>query len=167
MIKLFQFPAGRDIANFSPPCMKVETYMRMAGIPFEIVSVRNPAKAPKGKLPYITDGKQTVADSHFIIHYLKDKFGDILDDHLTPKEKALSRAIQVLLDEHLYWVLVYSRWSDDHGWNIAKTLFSVVYPNYYATLFLEWRAAKHNDNSTIKASGGIHAKKFMRLAVKM
>ncbi len=139
MIKLFQFPSNKKLPNFSPFCMKVETYMRMAKIPYEIVNVGNPAKSPKGKLPYIVDDEDnnlTIADSHFIIQYLKDKYGDVLDGHLTPKEKAIALAIEQLLDEHLYWILVYSRWMDSRGWRMIKPIFFAETPrllrNYIA-----------------------------------
>ena len=38
-----------------------------------------PGQGPKGKLPYITDGANTVADSTFILDYLKATYGDQLD----------------------------------------------------------------------------------------
>jgi glutathione S-transferase len=123
MIKLFQFPAGDDLSNFSPFCMKLESYLRMTKIPYEVIEVGNPAKSPKGKLPYIEDGDITIADSHFAIQYLKDKYGDILDSHLTPKELAIAQTIQKLLEEHLYWILVYYRWIYPIGWKTIKPIY--------------------------------------------
>lgn len=125
MIKLFQFPAGKKLPNFSPFCMKLETYMRMAKIPFEIVSTVNLNAAPKKQLPYIIDGNIKLGDSGFIIEYLCDKYGDILNDHLTPKEKAISRAIQSLCEDHFYWPSFYGRWVDPRNWPQTKhILFS-------------------------------------------
>ena len=34
-IKLYQFPPALGLPNASPFCMKLETYLRMAGLPFE------------------------------------------------------------------------------------------------------------------------------------
>ena len=54
MITLHQFPSAWGLPNASPFCMKVETYLRMCNLPYTTVNVLNPAKGPKGKLPYIT-----------------------------------------------------------------------------------------------------------------
>ena len=53
MIVLHQFKSFFGLPNASPFCMKLETYLRMAGLPFEIpaASVRAIGRAPKGKLP--------------------------------------------------------------------------------------------------------------------
>ncbi len=129
MIKLYQFASDWRLPNLSPFCMKIETYLRMCRIPYEIVICNNPRKAPKGKLPYITDNEITVADSSLIIAYLKQKYGDILDHHLTPKEQGLALAIQRMLEESLYWVLVYSRWIDEPNWQkVKRTYFKSLSP---------------------------------------
>ena len=62
MITLNQFARVWGIPNPSPFCTKVETYLRMAGIPYEVADAV-PPQAPKGKLPYITDGGRKIADS--------------------------------------------------------------------------------------------------------
>jgi Glutathione S-transferase N-terminal domain len=58
MIKLYQFNPAFGLPNPSPSCMKLETYLRMTGIPFEIIPNASLAKAPKGKIPYICNGPQ-------------------------------------------------------------------------------------------------------------
>ncbi len=53
MIKLYQFDPAFGLPNASPFCMKLETYLRMAQLPFEIEPATLQAfnKAPKGKMP--------------------------------------------------------------------------------------------------------------------
>ena len=69
MIKLYQYLPAFGLPNASPFCMKLETYLRMAGLPFEapVVSLRELGRAPKGKMPYIEDGVRIPADSTFIM----------------------------------------------------------------------------------------------------
>ena len=67
MIKVHQFAPAFGLPNASPFCMKLETYLRMAGLPFELVNDGNVIRAPKGKLPYIEDDGRVVADTNFII----------------------------------------------------------------------------------------------------
>jgi len=123
MIKLTQFHPYWDLPNASPFCLKLETYLRMADVPFEVQPTFNPRISPTGKLPFIKDGDKIIPDSGIIIDYLKEKYGDPLDQHLTPEQKAHARSMQRLIEEHLYWTLVYSRWIDPKGWAIVKPAF--------------------------------------------
>jgi glutathione S-transferase len=88
-----------------------------------------PLFAPKRKLPYIEDGDLKLADSRFIIRYLKASYND-LDEELTPEESALSLAMQRLLEEHLFWATMYSRWQyTEANWQVnKKAIFSVLPP---------------------------------------
>jgi glutathione S-transferase len=79
--------------------------------------------SPTGKLPYIKVGEKVISDSTLIIDYLKTEQGDVLDRSLTANQRADSWALQVMLEEHLYWIIVYSRWVDPSGWAIAKKDF--------------------------------------------
>ena len=57
MIKLYKFGAMGKVCDPSPFCVKVETYLKMAGIDHEIYSgAKYMRGSPKGKLPYIVDG---------------------------------------------------------------------------------------------------------------
>lgn len=120
MIKLYQFPPAFGLPNMSPFCMKVETYLRMAGLPYECPRGASHMKAPKGKLPYIEDNGKLVADSTSIIEYLKQVYGDPLDSHLAAQERAVALAFQRLLEENLYWSVLYSRWIDERGFALLK-----------------------------------------------
>ena len=57
MIKIHQFEPAFGLPNASPFCMKLETYLRMAGIPFALATpnMQDMRKAPKGKMPFIDD----------------------------------------------------------------------------------------------------------------
>ncbi|MDD5034379.1 MAG: glutathione S-transferase family protein [Methylococcaceae bacterium] len=128
MIKLHQFSSHFGLPNASPFCMKMENYLRMSGLDFEVVDDFDPRKAPKGKMPYIEDGDIKVADSGLIIEYLKTTYGDSLDAHLSAEEKAVSLAFTRLLDEHLYWALVHVRWIDAEGWKITRDRYFQAVP---------------------------------------
>jgi len=123
MIKLYQFKPAFGLPNASPFCMKVENYLRMAGLQYEIAPHASHFKAPKGKLPYIEDGGKVVADSSFIIEYLKSTYGGALDAKLTPVENAQAVALKRMMEENLYWALVYSRWVEPQGWAVTKAEF--------------------------------------------
>ncbi|GAB4391594.1 MAG: glutathione S-transferase C-terminal domain-containing protein [Gammaproteobacteria bacterium] len=129
MLKLFQFAPAWGLPNASPFCMKVETYLRMRKLPYETVIMHNPAKAPKGKLPFIQDDKHVIADSSFIIDYLEETYSEsALDKVLTAQQRAQAILIQRMLEEHLSWVMMYSRWVDAAGWEITRKAFFASLP---------------------------------------
>ena len=128
MIKLFQFPPAFGLPNASPFCMKMETYLRMTERPFELVNSGNVMKAPKHKLPYIDDGGTIVADTSFIVDYLKGRYGDPLDAALSPLDRALATAFQRLMEENLYWAIVHTRWAEDAGWAKTREAFFGAMP---------------------------------------
>lgn len=125
IVKLYQFSSAWGLPNPSPFCMKLETYLRMAEIPYEIVPNADIRKAPKGKMPYIMHNGKILGDSGLIIEYLKSVFPDQLDKDLSISKKALALAITRLFEDHLNWIIMYSRWVESEGWEeINKTFFS-------------------------------------------
>lgn len=128
MIKLYQFAPAFGLPNASPFCMKMETYLRMAGLPYQPVNSGDVFRAPKRKLPYIDDGGTIVSDTSFIIEYLKGKYGDPLDAALSARERALATAFQRLLEENLYWAVVHTRWAQEDGWALTKAAFFDALP---------------------------------------
>lgn len=128
MLILYQFQRTWGNPNLSHFCCKTETYLRMAEIEYDIKTTL-PLSAPKGKLPYIKDGDLKLADSRFIIRHLKTRYKD-LDKGLNPSESALSLAMQRLIEEHLFWVTMYSRWQyTDANWQVnKKAIFGVLPP---------------------------------------
>jgi glutathione S-transferase len=123
MITLFQFEPAFGLPNASPFCMKVETYLRMVGLEYRLAPRANIMNAPKGKMPWIEDDGRVIPDSGFIIDYLKDRYGDPLDTHLMPEEHAVALAFRRLLEENLYWAVLYSRWFTAEGWALTRGAF--------------------------------------------
>ena len=112
MIEFFKFPPNFGMRDASPFVLKLETYLRLAGLDYETTILSDPRKAPKGKLPFIRDNGQTIADSSIIIDYLKQTYGDPLGEGLNPEQKAVGHAVKTMLEERTYWVLVHTRWME-------------------------------------------------------
>lgn len=115
MITLYQTPVAWGTPNLSPFCFKLESYLRMTGLPYE-VKLASLAQAPKGKVPYVEIDGKLMGDSQFIIEYLKGKHGDTLDAKLTPEQLAIGHSVRRMLEECTYWYIVYMRWVDEPGW---------------------------------------------------
>lgn len=99
----------------SPFTHKLLTYLKLSGIPHEIVKGDHMAKNPRAKLPFIEINGQVITDSGRIISYLAKNFKNI-DSDLTPQEAAASLSIIRLLEEHYYWTMVYYRWKSPVGY---------------------------------------------------
>jgi glutathione S-transferase len=114
VISLHAFAPLWGLADLSPFVTKVDVYLRLAKLPYKLVpfSMEAFSEAPKGKLPYIVDGKEKIADSSFIVDYLKRKYGDSLDVKLNPVEHAIGHAMKRMIEENLYWVIITERWRD-------------------------------------------------------
>jgi glutathione S-transferase len=128
MIRVHQFAPAFGLPNASPFCMKLETWLRMARLPYELVNDGNPMKAPKGKLPYIEDEGVVVADTSFVIEHLERRHGVSLDAALTPAQRAQATAFQRLFEDSLYWAVVHTRWIDDAGWPSTREAFFGALP---------------------------------------
>ena len=130
MITLYQFPASRDLPSLSPYCLRVETYLKMAGIEYDNEFVRNPGKAPKGKLPYISDGGMLVADSTLIIDHLERVHNPNFGVELTEEQKNLSHALERMVMEYTCWSILWTRWETQPGWSRLGPLFFGAMPWY-------------------------------------
>lgn len=129
MIKLFGFGPAFGVPDPSSFVMKVDCYLRMAAIDYELdLSGANLQKAPKGKLPYIEQDGSVLADSQFILNSLDEKFNRPLDAWLSDEQRGWSVLATKSLDENLYWCLVYSRWIDEESWPLTKAAFFDVLP---------------------------------------
>jgi len=59
--------------------------------------------SPKGKTPWITLNGEDISDSQLIIEALSKKFNKDFSSHLTAQERAVARALQIMMEEHFYW----------------------------------------------------------------
>lgn len=130
VITLYTFPGNEHLESMSPFCMKVEVYLEARGLAYRRM-IGDPRKAPKGKLPYIDDDGTIVADSAAILQHLEKKATTPLDAGLDPAALPRAHVLRRMLEESLYWSLLYSRWVDDDGWavlgpKIAKMLPAAV-----------------------------------------
>ncbi|KAH0622168.1 hypothetical protein JD844_024237 [Phrynosoma platyrhinos] len=91
-IILHQFSRPNNgIPSLSPFCLKMETYLRMADLPYQ--NYFDGKLSPQGKMPWIEYNSKKVSGTEFIIDFLEEKLGVNLNKHLDPHERAVSRAV--------------------------------------------------------------------------
>jgi glutathione S-transferase len=126
MIKLFQFPRLFAIPNLSPFCCKLETWLRITGVPYEVIDTPDPRKGPKGKLPFIDDGGARIADTTLIVDHLVKTRGVDPDARLGSSERAIALLVQRTLEEHYAFVLAYTHLVREDGVRHTRARFDSV-----------------------------------------
>src|SRR5262245_25413096 len=109
MITLHTFGPYFGLPDPSPFVMKAEMLLKLSGLRYETTR-RGFRGAPKGKLPYIRDGETVVADSTLIRLHLEQKHHIDFDRGLSPHDRGVGWAVEKMLEDHLYWIMVYWRW---------------------------------------------------------
>jgi len=130
MLKLITYPAAFGLPSASPFGIKAMCLLKMAGADWEKSDNLDPRKAPKAKLPVLVDGVVKIPDSEDIREYLETKFDVDFDEGLSAEERAVSRAIIRMCDEHLYFALVCDRWLIDANWEILREEFFGMIPKF-------------------------------------
>lgn len=127
MIVFHQFPPAFGLINASAFCLKLEAWLRLAGLAYRVEPLHDLATAPKGKAPFIEENGQAMGDSALIIQHLTRTRGVDLDAWLTPEKRAIGRAAGLMLEDHLYFVILYDRWVDPAHWpSVRDTMLAGV-----------------------------------------
>ncbi|GMR30062.1 hypothetical protein PMAYCL1PPCAC_00257, partial [Pristionchus mayeri] len=95
----------RTLPNLSPWSLKLETWLRMADLPFTNINNEFKKFSTKGQVPFIELNGEQIADSNIIIEKLKEEFGKADMDPTDPMDQALASAFSALAEDHLCWTL--------------------------------------------------------------
>jgi glutathione S-transferase len=127
MLELVTLPPAFGMRNVSPFCLKAEMLLKSLDLPFTLREEADPRKAPKGKLPYLKTDSGVIADSELITEHLDGMTQGRVYAGLTPQQRAAGVALTRLAEDHLYWIMVASRWLDDDWWpNIVDGFFGIA-----------------------------------------
>jgi glutathione S-transferase len=119
MIKVHKFGPAFGLPDASPFVMKVETYLRMTNQPYETVT-SDVRKAPRAQLPYVEIDGKIIPDSTSILEHLEASRADKLDAHLDERQHAVALAFKSMLEEYLYFGVLFMRWGTDEGWAVFE-----------------------------------------------
>ena len=122
MITVYTFGPAFAQADPSPFVVKTLTLMKMSGLEHKIEQA-DVRKAPKGKLPYISDNGQLIADSSLIKMHLEKQHGVDFSGGYSELDLAVGWSIEKMLEDHLYWIVVDARWMDEENFNRGPRTF--------------------------------------------
>ncbi|RCS28804.1 glutathione S-transferase family protein [Rhodanobacter denitrificans] len=126
-LTLYASRAGFGLPDTSPFVLKTEAQLKMAGVAYERASAI-PPQAPNGKLPFIDDHGEVVSDSTFIRAHLERKYRVDLDAGLDARQRAQAWAIERLLEDHLYFAMLWFRWIDPDSFARGPAHFADAAP---------------------------------------
>lgn len=124
-ILLHTTPPTWGLPSASPACAKLQTWLRMVGLDYEVPPL-DLSQAPKGKLPFVEIGEQTIGDSTLIIAHLGQRHGVDLDAVLGPRERGVSLAFRRMLKENDYWAVIHSRYLIPDNWAVYRPMLGVL-----------------------------------------
>lgn len=120
-LTVYHLPGFWGLPSVSPFCLKLDAFLHLTRIDHRALTVGSPHQGPKNKAPWIKHKGQVIGDSNLIIAYLKEEFAVDPDAHLSPGERAMGVAITRLVEENLYWAMVYDRWMRPENWPILTS----------------------------------------------
>jgi len=119
MYTLDILPAGFEEPSVGPFGVKAMCLLKLANQEFQPLPSPNPGPAPLGKFPVLRSGSLVIPDSDNIRDHLEQTHGIDFDAGLSADQRALSRALIRMVEEHVYFAVVCNRW--------------MVYENYALT----------------------------------
>jgi glutathione S-transferase len=123
---LHGFGSVDEQLDVSPFVHKLEAWLRLAEIPYR-KQFGNVMKAPRGKLPFVELDGRIIADSQDVIDHLQREGLADLDGWLTPRQRALATVLRSMIEEDLYFLVMYMRWIPDDAWREYSLVLREVF----------------------------------------
>lgn len=122
IIYKFGYPDPQVSPDISPFVVKLETWLRMSGIPYETRTGAN-QEMPHKKLPVAMIEGELVPDSSRIIQRLLQLYPQAISNrHLSATERAQACALTAMIEQHLYFVLLTMRYCVKANFNTYKPM---------------------------------------------
>ncbi|SLN59809.1 glutathione S-transferase family protein [Ruegeria meonggei] len=127
MLTLLTYPSAFGLFSASPFCVKTAYMLQKSGQNWQRSDMLDPRKMPHQKLPVLRTPERLLPDSDLIRDWLEAQGADF-DTGLSDVQKAQSRALIRMAEEHLYFQIVLDRWGNDEVWPILYDTFFTGIP---------------------------------------
>ncbi|WP_237152780.1 glutathione S-transferase family protein [Oryzibacter oryziterrae] len=129
MITLCGFGPFGELPDTSPFVVKTHAQLRLAGLAYETATgLAVMRKSPTGKMPYIVDDGVTVSDSDLIGRHITKRHGFDFYAGYDARDRAIAHAVEEMLEERFYFLIVHARWIDEAGWPVMRAYLKSVIP---------------------------------------
>uniref|UniRef100_A0A7E4UMQ3 GST N-terminal domain-containing protein n=1 Tax=Panagrellus redivivus TaxID=6233 RepID=A0A7E4UMQ3_PANRE len=106
-VYLIQLPRAGVIPSLSPHCLKLETWLRFAGIPYQNVSNEFKHTSARGQVPFIELNGRQIADATVAIEELTKIFHIQSETDFDAEDQSKMCAYQSMIDNGLLWTYFY------------------------------------------------------------
>lgn len=122
MLTLVTYPSMKGQFSLSPFCVKAGFLLNAAKREWRREDTNDPRPMPHQKLPVLKTEHGLIPDSDNIRAHLEEN-GARFDDGLTDTQKAHSRSLIRMAEEHLYFHVVLDRWGNEAVWPIIRDTY--------------------------------------------
>lgn len=123
MFKVTVYPGAFGEPTASPFCMKSLCMLHAANVPYEVIETPDPRKAPRSKLPFVEINGRKIPDSEDIRAAIEAEAEIDFDEGLTDEQRAVSRSVIRMMEEHVYFAILADRWGEDDNWAYVREAF--------------------------------------------
>ena len=125
-VYLYQTNRTPRIPSIVPKELKVESFLKLHGIPYENVNHNSRMTLKKVKMPYIELNGEEVAEVDVVLK-VAEKFEKNMSENLTAEQKNVEHAMIKMVENHLYWAIM--EWRSDFMDNTIKA-YKINLTNY-------------------------------------
>ena len=125
-VYLIQVPVSPEVRSISPYALKLETWLRLSGIPFE--SRYSLVMNERQQTPYIEYNGKPYPDTNLIIDFLKEEFVVDPDQDLSKEDRMLTHLIRTMIESHLANIGFYWRYALNYPEFLDKTVDTSDFP---------------------------------------
>ena len=127
MITLYGTGPMFGLPHASPFAIKAEVLLKLSGLPYQLARA-DLRKAPRGKMPWISDGDEVIPDSRLIKAHLEVRHGIDFSGDYSPRALGYALAIERLLEDHLYFFIIENRWLEPDNFAAGPAQFFARMP---------------------------------------
>ena len=110
-VYLFQSNRTPRIPSISPQELKIESFLKLHGVPYENVAHNLNLTLRKVKMPFIELNGETIAEGD-ILRRVTEKFDKSVTAGLTAEQVNVQHAMVQMVEHHLYWAVMDWRTGD-------------------------------------------------------
>mmetsp|Transcript_38516 Transcript_38516/g.94748 ORF Transcript_38516/g.94748 Transcript_38516/m.94748 type:complete len:314 (-) Transcript_38516:362-1303(-) len=139
--RLFSLPPAWGLPTFHPECLKVQAYMRLAGVRFISDQSTSAAMASYDTPVMVVDDEHVFTGSDEIIQHLRTEGSD-LDSTLGQQDRAEVFAFASMVEGQLLSAMLYDWWMvDDNYYQVIKPVYAAA-AAFPASILLPWSISR-------------------------
>ncbi|WKX98812.1 hypothetical protein Q1695_014027 [Nippostrongylus brasiliensis] len=152
VVYLYQFPRSPTVPNVSPFCLKVETFLRVNKIAYEVCPLTM-GRSQYGLLPFVELNGEHIADSQVIVNRLTKYFS--VKAYKSAKDAAVARTVCRTADIHTFMVNYKFKLVDNANNFVAMLMKDLGCPSFLLPLATALGGYMMKQKATKRIAGSV------------